>query len=170
MESCKKDVGQRIRERRLELGYSMKFVAEKAELEVSNYIPYEKGRVSPSLYTISKIAKALDTTIDYLYLGSDRVISPSSDDVPRQIVDCFVFLIDAGVIIEEQNTNFLTTTYDLAIDRKFNESLQSLFENLINLDADKENYGDSYDAMVENFKKAAAKKIDKDMKKEEEEE
>lgn len=53
------NVGKRIKEERLKLGFTQKEVAERCGLSVSYISDIEVGRTNPSLKTLESISKAL---------------------------------------------------------------------------------------------------------------
>ena len=62
-------VGNRIRIRRKELGYSQEELAEQLYIKKSTICKYEKDQHDIPASVIIEIARALDTTPDYLLLG-----------------------------------------------------------------------------------------------------
>lgn len=65
-----KEVGKRIAKRRKFLGLKQAQVVENTGLN-ENYISHlETARTKPSIESIMKVCKALDTTPDYLLLGA----------------------------------------------------------------------------------------------------
>ena len=57
------EIGERIKERRKELGMSQQQVAEKAEMTYQSVLNAKSGK-SCTLETLKKICKALDLTIE----------------------------------------------------------------------------------------------------------
>ena len=62
--------GARLRELRERLGYSQQDLAEKVETALQQIYRWESSKTDPSGDFITRLAKALDTTTDYL-LGLD---------------------------------------------------------------------------------------------------
>ena len=58
------DLGQRLRDRRKELGKTQQQVAEEASLTVGFISQIERGISTPSLASLYNVAKALETTVD----------------------------------------------------------------------------------------------------------
>ena len=56
----------RIKERRLELGYTQEHLAIRASTKQQRIYEWEKGIKAPGLHSLTKLALALDTTIDDL--------------------------------------------------------------------------------------------------------
>ncbi len=55
-----KKIGGNITRIRKQRGYTINFVAQKCEIEKSNLIPIEKGRINTTCLTLLKIATALE--------------------------------------------------------------------------------------------------------------
>ena len=64
-----KKIGQRMRERRTELGLSSAQVAEDLNFSVEHYWKLEAGTRSPSLETIALFAENYHISTDYLIFG-----------------------------------------------------------------------------------------------------
>lgn len=62
----KKVIGSRMKEKRIELGLTQKVVAEKTGISDRYYGQIERGECSPSLDTTDKIAKALETSFNWI--------------------------------------------------------------------------------------------------------
>lgn len=60
------DVGERIRERRKMLNISQDQLAELANLNRVTVAKYESGKVEPGAQALSRIADALETSVDML--------------------------------------------------------------------------------------------------------
>ena len=67
-------IGNRIKERRLELGMSQEAVAEKAEMSTVHLGNIENAKTKLSVEMLIKLCYALDVTPDYLLVGSNRSI------------------------------------------------------------------------------------------------
>jgi XRE family transcriptional regulator of biofilm formation len=86
-----KMVGERIKELRKKKGYSISELAKYAGVSKS-YLSYIERNVqkNPSLQFLAKLAKTLDTTIEYL-LGQD------SEELDEEWIDLIKKAIDNGV-------------------------------------------------------------------------
>ena len=62
-------IGERIRERRNELGISQEKLALKAEIDRTYLAGVESGKRNLSIKSLEKIVKALDTTFEDLFKG-----------------------------------------------------------------------------------------------------
>ena len=78
------DIGERIRTLRKERGYNQDQLAELASLNRVTISKYESGRVEPGAQALSRLADALDVTIDEL-LGRSREEIPVDHDDAMQI-------------------------------------------------------------------------------------
>lgn len=58
-----------LRSRRAELGLSQEAVATEASMDQSQYSRIERGEVDPSIRTLTRVARALQTTPSALLLG-----------------------------------------------------------------------------------------------------
>ena len=63
-------VGERIREKRQEIGMKQKTLADKVGISPQHLYQYESDRRIPKLDILTKIADALGTTVEHL-LGSE---------------------------------------------------------------------------------------------------
>ena len=67
----KVEIGQRIRELRLERGLTQKELAEQLGIDRSNYSKYELGKLEPNNEMLVALAKFFNETTDFL-LGLDN--------------------------------------------------------------------------------------------------
>ena len=68
-------LGERIRERRQELGLTLRQLGELADLSASFLSLVEKGRTSPSIASLQRIAAALQVPI-FDFLDNNRHLDP----------------------------------------------------------------------------------------------
>lgn len=71
-------VGDRIRQRRHEIGWSQDMLAQQAGISKSFLSDLENGKRSVSANTLLDIARVLGLSLDYLMLGTDTK-SPSKE-------------------------------------------------------------------------------------------
>ena len=57
---------RRVKELRIESGFTQKQLAEKLNTTNSTVCDWEKGRSQPDLQTLTKIARLFDVSADYL--------------------------------------------------------------------------------------------------------
>lgn len=78
-----KRIGQILKERRLQLGYTQEFASEKAGISYSYYTKIERGEQLPSLEVSLQLAKMFRLSLDYWFFNdvSDTGLSPSAKDL-----------------------------------------------------------------------------------------
>lgn len=95
-------IGERIRQRRRELGYKQYTLAQKLGLSSNHLSSIEHGREHPSLETLLHICELLQITPDYLLLGNMHTNDVSQDilaglrlcsDADLQLARSFVELL-----------------------------------------------------------------------------
>lgn len=64
-------LGQRIKDLRIECGYTQKELAQLIGIAQNTIAQYESGAAKPSLDALVKLSNALKTTTDYLLCGID---------------------------------------------------------------------------------------------------
>lgn len=74
----KQVVGERIRKRRLELGWTQEVLAEKAGMSNSFLSDLENGKRSVGADKLHDLARVLDLSLDYLMSG-EEVEAPKAD-------------------------------------------------------------------------------------------
>lgn len=75
-----KEIGQRIAKRRKELGLKQYEVCEMIDVNYKYISNLETGRSAPSLEVIMKLCIALQTTPDYLLLGTVSAVDKTVTD------------------------------------------------------------------------------------------
>lgn len=66
------EIGRRIREKRQFLGYTQEQLAELSSIETSYVSNLENGHKKMSIEVLVRIAKALESSIDYLLFGEHK--------------------------------------------------------------------------------------------------
>jgi transcriptional regulator with XRE-family HTH domain len=66
------ELGDRVRERRQQLGFSLRDLAERTELTASFLSQVERGVTSPSIESLRRIANALDVPVFHFFLEPDK--------------------------------------------------------------------------------------------------
>jgi len=69
---------ERLRALRKKRGISQAELAEQTQVHFTQISRYERGETNPNAETVSKIAKALDTTVDYLMNGTTDDLAESA--------------------------------------------------------------------------------------------
>lgn len=96
-----KEVGRRMSKRRKELGLKQYQVCEMIDVNYKYISNLETGRSAPSLDVIMRLCEALQTTPDYLLLGSDKgekIISDKTLIEKISVLDSKSKAIVSGVI------------------------------------------------------------------------
>lgn len=96
-----KEVGRRMSKRRKELGLKQYQVCEMIDVNYKYISNLETGRSVPSLDVIMRLCEALQTTPDYLLLGSDkgeRIVSDKTLTEKISALDTKGKAIVSGVI------------------------------------------------------------------------
>ena len=96
-----KEIGKKIRERRLTLGMTQESIANQLDVNPSHISNIECGRANPSLTALIKIANILQCSVDYFISGeytylTDRQLAKSLE---MQIVEK---LQDSDVIFKRK--------------------------------------------------------------------
>lgn len=112
------ELGARLRRRRLDLGRTLAWLAEKAEVSIPYVANLERGRGNPTIDVLRRIAAALDVPLGTLVgdvPGEDR---DQVVELPRSLVDFsrserFVreverLAADQGVSIDEMRARVLS--------------------------------------------------------------
>jgi transcriptional regulator with XRE-family HTH domain len=68
-----KSMGDRMKSKRLQLGYTQERVAELTDISFSTYSKIENAIQSPSLDTLIRISIVLDISMDYLIFGNENI-------------------------------------------------------------------------------------------------
>ena len=98
-EPNQKQIGQRIKEARQKANLTQYQLYRKTGISTTQISSYENGGKSIGLFSIAKIASALNTTIDELYFGSGST-KPITDstNTGELIVNCIVALFDQMIV------------------------------------------------------------------------
>lgn len=65
------DIGKRVKKRRIELGYTQEYLAEKMDVSIQMISGTESGKKALKLEHFIKFCEILETTPDYLIKGRD---------------------------------------------------------------------------------------------------
>ena len=81
------EIGQRIKERRTELGLNQEDIAKKIGVATSTVQRYEAGTIEkPKLPVLEAIARAIKVAPDWLIGKNDEMIDNSLDNLPDNII------------------------------------------------------------------------------------
>ena len=73
------DIGNRIRQRRKELGLTLPLIHKLTGISAGNLSEYENNNKKPSALALIKLSEALDCSIDWMLLGNT---TPAADAPP----------------------------------------------------------------------------------------
>ena len=90
--SFERSIGGLLKARRLELGLTLKELAERAELSAAFLSQSENGKATPSIVSLINIAKALETDINYF------VTPPAPTSLVRRANDPQYIEIESPVV------------------------------------------------------------------------
>lgn len=120
-------IGKRIRELREKKGFFQDQLSEMVETKRTNIANYETGTTAPQPFMLVRLAKALNTTVDYLVGATDDSnvkISDSSNEYdvnpdnvrisdeltnPIEISDIKIPLTLDGQLLTQQEIKLITT-------------------------------------------------------------
>ena len=84
----RKTIGKRALQRRKELGFSQRYIAEKLGVDTSTVLRYEKGASdNTKFYILEGLSKALDVSVDWLKGETEDMHTQNSDTQELQIND-----------------------------------------------------------------------------------
>lgn len=75
-----KETGFRIRSRRLELGFTQEFVAEKANISPGYYSQVENGSRKAGINTFMTLSQVLSISLDHILCNRVAELNPDSFD------------------------------------------------------------------------------------------
>ena len=152
-------IGRNIRLTRKENGITQRELAERAQMSQTQLSDYENGKKEPGLYSLARIARALNKSIDELFFGNKSVsFITSAPDKGSAIVNCIVELWDKKVI------DIYTTLYGSEVENdevvlwKHGYAIRRLLENLYEFDQNKGTYPNPED-YLEMIKHSVANEI-----------
>ena len=88
MELDTKAIGRRIAQRRIELGLTQRQLSELLHISDRHMSSIETGKSPSSLSVITDISRLLDTTLDYLILGTSKSdVELLSNQLYQKILD-----------------------------------------------------------------------------------
>ena len=80
-------IGRILKERRLQLGYTQEYAAEKAGISYSYYTKIERGQQLPSLEIAVLLAKIFSLSLDQWILNQpcDLTVSPTASNLVQYV-------------------------------------------------------------------------------------
>ena len=92
-------IGANIRAVRNKMGISQSKLADKCGFSNTIISNYETGEKTPSLFSLARIAKQLNVSIDRLFYGDENeTFITSEPDVGRKVVNAVYLLWEQGVV------------------------------------------------------------------------
>ena len=85
-------IGQRLRARRLQLGYSQEFTSEKADLHPTYIGQVERGEKNLTIGSLEKICIALDLPMEELFAN---IVEATSHKRPAQ--ECYDLIVSQPI-------------------------------------------------------------------------
>lgn len=111
MESKLNQFGARLKNLRMDRGFSMQYVADSVGVARSTYAGYESEYRFPPLETLAKLAETLDTTTDYL-LGLSKEPTPGENSNDLAITG---ELFWNGIPLSNQDLKMLRDLFQVVI-------------------------------------------------------
>ena len=143
------ELGKRLKNARERANMTQKRLSELSGITTTQLSAYENGKKNIGLYSLSRLAIVLKTTMDELYLGSpsERPIARSTN-VGELIVNCVDALRSEGVITylprerrsDDYNDYVLDGLYYKITIYKYAGILDDLVRQLTEFDEKKEKY------------------------------
>ena len=156
------EIGKRIKKRRQELNMSQRQLSEETGISVQQISEYENAKKNIGLFTIDKIARALELSIDEIIHGpSSRKPIESAKNVGEMIVNCVDALYQERVVIYRYNYNESKNWFPICFF-SFGSILSDMVEKLDDLGKNINNYPDPK-SFKQQILAAAAKRINDDL-------
>ena len=98
------DLGEKLRDARLNQNLSLRELAARAELSASLLSQIENGKANPSVRSLHSIADALSLPMDYFFPnknGDKKEIELSSDAAPHKVTTSGIHASQAAALIEK---------------------------------------------------------------------
>ena len=157
-------IGRNIRLARNEIGITQRELAEKARMSQTQLSDYENDKKEPGLYSLARIARALNKSIDELFFGNGSVsFITSAPDEGTVIVNCFVELWEQDAINVCLSSNKSTENLNKIILNRSPHAIKRLMENLHEFERNKETYTNP-DEYLEFVKQSIASEINNEKK------
>lgn len=90
-------IGQRLRARRVQLGYSQDLTSEKADLHPTYIGQLERGEKNATISSIEKVCRALDLPMEELFAN---IVDAASEKRPAQ--KCYDMIISQPIKDQKQ--------------------------------------------------------------------
>ena len=113
------DIGDQLRARRHELGWSLRDLADRLGVSPSLISQIERGRAKPSVSTLYSIVQALDVSLDELLFNERRPAEPPIGGPIQRANERHRIRLASGVLwdrlttVSEPGVEFLHVTYEV---------------------------------------------------------
>ena len=113
------DIGDQLRARRHELGWSLRDLADRLGVSPSLISQIERGRANPSVSTLYSIVQALDVSLDELLFNERRPAEPPIGGPIQRANERHRIRLASGVLwdrlttVSEPGVEFLHVTYEV---------------------------------------------------------
>lgn len=153
-------LGENIRNARQKKDWTQKELQEASDISVPTISAYENNRKRPSLDTLARIAKALDTSIDELYYGTKggRRIA-NYDSLGALVVSNIRSLWDSGALVGYAKNEDPIFTTGLTLKAGLAPAVVRLIDNLIDYEKNKATFS-SPDVYLNQVLDSAVNEID----------
>lgn len=101
-------LGKRLKELRISMGLSQEEFAYRCNMQASHIGQIERGQKSPTLDTLEKLSKGLDTTVSELTNYSKKI--NISDDSTINKINSYLYKLDEKQ--KKQVLNIIKTFFD----------------------------------------------------------
>ena len=113
------DIGEQLRARRHDLGWSLRDLADRLGVSPSLISQIERGRAKPSVSTLYSIVQALDVSLDELLFNERRPAEPPIGGPIQRANERHRIRLASGVLwdrlttVSEPGVEFLHVTYEV---------------------------------------------------------
>lgn len=112
-----KEIGERIKKRRVELGLTQTDIKESTGISSGNMSDIERGNRFPSIPTLIQLCSILNCTSDYILTGS----SPTSEKKEQDISVSISYLIELFSSLSNDDVDDLIALAEVKLSRSKEE-------------------------------------------------
>ena len=159
-------IGQRIKKARLDSNLSQYELSQKTGISTTQISSYENGKRAIGLNNLASIAQATNKSLDEFCFGnsSEKPVA-SARNRGELIVNCFLALIEEGVVSSFETNDFYNGKQCEIYVAKYFDILKNLLDKLDDFYQNKENYPDP-DGFKRQILAASINQINKQIEKE----
>lgn len=118
-----KEIGERIKKRRVELGLTQTYIKETTGISSGNMSDIERGNRFPSIPTLIQLCSILNCTSDYILTGS----SPTSEKKGEQDISVSIsYLIELFSSLSNDDVDDLIALAEVKLSRSKRREKQLL--------------------------------------------